>query len=121
MDPLVRLHDTCAGGTMPDWAIDSSWRWRSADGHRWAPSEMETRHVWFTLRMIWHHTVPPRMYLGRFRRYRFGEFYSDAYFRTAIQQLYMELLVRDDMKPEWRRELALLESHLQAFAMEVSS
>jgi len=88
--------------TVPDRAF----RWRDRAGEMHAPERMETRHVFFTLRMIWNHSAPEHLKLRPFRRYSgFPARYSPDYVRRAIRALIAEASRRDDLRPEWAAEL----------------
>lgn len=81
------------------------WRWRDREGGLHAPSEMETRHLFFTFRMIWNNFMPAHMRVGTVRLYSFNRFYTRDYIREATIRIGNELLGRSDLTPQWRREL----------------
>lgn len=88
--------------------------WRSADGDFWAPKDMETRHVFYTVRMIWNHSVPEDMRVGRnIRLYRFGDFYTGEYMKSAVLALGRELLTRKDLEPWQLRELGQIAAYFR--------
>jgi hypothetical protein len=83
-----------------------AFRWRDRAGRMHAPEKMETRHVFFTLRMIWNHSAPERLKLRPFRRYTgFDASYSPDYMRRAVRALVAEASGRGDLRPEWAAEL----------------
>jgi hypothetical protein len=91
-----------AAETRPDRAF----KWQDRTGGMHAPERMETRHVFFTLRMIWNHSAPERLKLKPFRRYTsFGAHYSPDYMHRAVRALIAEASRRDDLRPEWAAEL----------------
>ncbi len=96
----------------PDLAPASTWRWRDRYGKPYHPSEMETRHVFFTLRMIWNHTMPRGARLHPYRPYNFGPFYSRDYFAKAIEALVPELERREDLKASWQADLQWMQDWL---------
>lgn len=65
------------------------------------PQEMDTHHLYFTLRMIWNHSVPIDMRMLPYQPYKFGKFYTAEYMAEAVKHLFLELKTRKDMKPEW--------------------
>lgn len=87
--------------------LDEAWKWRSAYERRWMhPSEMQTRHLFFTLRMIWNHSMPKEWEIGyEPRRYKFGPEYHEGYMRQAVAQIGLELTTRDDIEEDWQFEL----------------
>jgi hypothetical protein len=84
------------------------WRWRDRKGLLHAPSEMETRHLFYTLRMIWNNFMPAEMRVGSVRLYRFGKIYTSKYFTEAIIALGKELSTRNDLELEWLSELEMM-------------
>lgn len=42
-----------------------TFKWRTAEGEWIAPEKMETRHLFYTLRMIWNHSVPAELRVGQ--------------------------------------------------------
>jgi hypothetical protein len=81
------------------------WRWRTKGGESYLlPQEMATTHLFYTLRMIWNHTMPkPAQLPGG--RYEFGPHYTDAYMKQAIAQLTPELARRRDLPADLQRQL----------------
>lgn len=67
--------------------------------------EMETRHLFYTLRMIWNHTMPAEARSESFHPYRFSSFYTVEYMENAIRAIARELAGRKDMRKEWQDEL----------------
>jgi len=49
--------------------LKHKYMWRDTDGHFHDPKSMETRHVFFTLRMIWNHHAPLEARIEPYRRY----------------------------------------------------
>lgn len=86
------------------------WRWKAADGSEWFPEKMVTRHLFFTVRMIWNHSVPPHMRTGPHRRHEFGPFYTQQYMQTAAKLMIPELLKRQDITPAWQRDIDFIKS-----------
>lgn len=82
-----------------------TWRWRDRSGAFTTPSEMETRHLFYTLRMIWNNFMPTYMRVGRVKLYRFSPHYSPAYLRDAIGFIGNELSTRTDMRADWAEQL----------------
>lgn len=70
-------------------ATDFKWRDRHHKFH--AVKDMATRHLFYTLRMIWNHTMPETAQFHPFQRYSFGRFYTDAYMQDAIRAIVAEL------------------------------
>lgn len=84
--------------------------WRSHDGKQYNLSDMATPHIFYSLRMIYNHTVAPA-----FRVLRPGEtmnFYPDVphwdadYRREACDAFVAELDERDDLPEDLERQYA---------------
>jgi hypothetical protein len=87
-------------------------RWRERNGHQIAPSDMETRHVFYTLRMLWNNSAPADMRVGDYKPYRFDRTkYPPAYLTQAVQALVAELATREDMAPIWLQEFYEMMAH----------
>lgn len=91
------------------------WRWRSASingGGARLPSEMATSHLFYTLRMVWNHSMP--MQVGRnSKRYCFSASYTPAYMQEAVQRLGAELATRTDLAAWQRFELEQMARYLR--------
>ena len=85
--------------------IALGFRWRDSDGNLHEPEQMETRHLFHTVRMIWNHSVPPVMRTGPHRRHDFGSFYTPEYMRAATKAMLPVLLAREDIEPGWKRDI----------------
>lgn len=89
--------------------LQAGWAWRTRHGDRVQPSDMETRHLFFTLRMIWHNTMPRAAWvMDAPRLYAFGPSYDQPYMMDAIRHLAIELSTRKDMSKDWADQLRLM-------------
>lgn len=82
-----------------------TFRWRDTHGEFHDPTCMATRHLFFTLRMIWNHSMPASAQLHPFKAYTFGPFYSRKYMLEAVRALAVELSTRKDIAPAWQAQL----------------
>lgn len=99
------LDQAIIAGAVP---TTEPFRWRTSkhDGNRMLlPSEMETRHVFFTLAMIWNHSMPEEARTHNYKKYKFGSYYTAEYMVQAIHALSRELATRKDMEPHWKKML----------------
>ncbi|WP_103035669.1 hypothetical protein [Castellaniella caeni] len=86
--------------------LQPGWAWRTRQGDHVQPRDMETRHLFFTLRMIWHNTMPRDAWvMAAPKLYRFGPSYTNEYLLEGIKHLTAELSARRDMQPEWADQL----------------
>ena len=86
-------------------------KWRERTGTRVLVTEMPTRHLFFTLRMIWNHTMPMKARLRPYREYTFGPVYTQEYLQTAVKEIYTELRTRADLKPHWQQDLQRMQNY----------
>jgi hypothetical protein len=70
--------------------------------------QMETRHLFYTVRMIWNHSAPKELKLRPYQKYNFSEFYSHDYIAGCIRNMLTELLCRSDIKFSWRQEVEFM-------------
>jgi hypothetical protein len=84
--------------------LTEGFKWRDGSGQMHAPGGMETRHLFYTLRMIWNNTMPATARLPG-NLYRFPPHYTTAYMRDAIKALSQELVTRQDMTEEYTTQL----------------
>lgn len=85
-------------------SVAETFKWRDRHGVRHAPADMETRHLFFTLRMIWNNTMPASCRLPG-NLYSFGPSYTRAYMLQAIRAITVELTKRTDMQRDWQYQL----------------
>jgi hypothetical protein len=73
--------------------LDPNWRWRTGEGHFLQPKEMETRHLFMILKMIWNNTMPAYVRVGHVKLYDFTPtyFYTRQYMKQAIYNIAWEL------------------------------
>ena len=80
------------------------WYWRSSNGIRHRPHEMETKYLFYVLKMLWNHFMPEEARIEPYVERHFGKAYPEEYLREAIQKIGRELLTRRDMYKAHRRE-----------------
>lgn len=80
-------------------------KWKDRHDVFKTPQEMDTHHLYFTLRMIWNHSAPPDMRMHPYEQYSFGPFYTFEYMSEAVKHIYRELKTRTDMEPAWIKGL----------------
>lgn len=98
-------------------AIVPGWLWRTHNEGDIAPSQMRTTHLFFTLRMIWNHSMPTNMRVGRnIKLYSFGSRHDARYMQSAIVNIGAELFSRSDLPAWMRRELDEMAAHMRDIA-----
>lgn len=91
----------------------SVYQWRDRKGVKHFPSDMETRHIFYVLAMIWHHKMPSEAKLFPRNRYTFGPYYTDEYFLKSIVILSCELFTRTDLTPFQKECLAKMKAYFE--------
>lgn len=79
--------------------------WRTRRGEFISPKNMQTSHLFFTVRMIWNHTVPEELKLRPYNEYTFDANYSKEYMAKAAECMLKELATRTDLTEKATREL----------------
>ena len=97
---------------IQDKELSAPFKWKTRTNDLLRVDQMETRHLFFTLRLIWNHTMPPEARLPEGNRYQLGYFYTAEYLESAIKAISHELSGRTDMAPDWSRQLAQMISLL---------
>lgn len=92
--------------------------WRASGGGNISPTDMETSHLFYTLRMIWNNKMPESMHVGRVKQYYFPEFYTDNYFKIAIISIASELCKRTDLDFIFLRQLEAMAKNFKAIQIE---
>jgi len=95
-------------------------KWRDGNGVFHPVAGMETRHLFFTLRMIWNNTMPAMCRLPG-NLYSFGPFYTKKYMLDAVAAITAELANRTDMAPDWLSQLQQLVDWLATPQLTVST
>lgn len=74
--------------------------WVTHKGESLLVENMATPHIFYSLRMVWNHTVPPVFRVtdggGEFNRYRDVPHWTDEYKRQALEAFTRELENRND-------------------------
>ena len=65
------------------------------------PKDMGTSHIFYTIRMIWNHTVPEHLKIRPFRGYNFSPFYTVEYMEQAMAVLSEELARRGSLSIDY--------------------
>lgn len=81
-------------------------RWQTQDGLRLKPIDMDTRHLYMTVRMLWNHTMPVEFKLGPYHRYQLGDRFTEEYIKLSFRVLMSELVTRPDIEDAWMHGIA---------------
>jgi hypothetical protein len=99
-------------------AVATGFRWRDRQGQFHEPRDMETRHLFHTVSMIWNHVMPDDAATHEFRRYQFSPFYTASYMQRAVRALLAELLTRTDLTGAQRQRLSWMRAYITAQSVE---
>lgn len=93
--------------------VRRNWEWLTAREGYVKPSDMPTRHLFYTFRMIWNHRMPREFNVGQnVKRYRFNPHtHPDVYLMQAVRALGAELHKRDDLLDWQKHELSEMARH----------
>lgn len=89
-----------------------SFRWIDRKGGKHLVRDMDTHHLFFSLRMIWNHSVPEHLQLKPFIQYSLNR--TVEYLKVAVLALACELITRNDLNPEWEADILHMISSLKA-------
>jgi len=78
---------------------EKTFLWRGRGGKLYNPKDMKTRHLFYTLKMIWNHSAPEDMKFKPYQEYNFSSFYTPEYTTKAVRFLFAELKTRKDILP----------------------
>jgi hypothetical protein len=101
----VLLHFNNIRAATPN-ELSSGFQWRDRKGNFHFPHLMETRHLFYTVRMIWNHTMPYKIH--PYIRYSFGKFYTKAYMVMTVKVMVRELSRRHDIAPQWQADIDIM-------------
>ena len=96
-------------------------KWRDRDGHFHHPSTMPTRHLFYTVRIIWNNKMPQEARFPDAKLYEFSAFYTDVYLKQAIAELVRELTRRDNLEGPWKAQLRFMYEYLRDNPLELES
>lgn len=80
-------------------SLTKPFEWRDQHGNFHKITEMKTKHLFFTIRMIWNHSAEKHHRIEPYKRYRFPDFYTREYIKQAVSAMSRELNNRDDLTP----------------------
>lgn len=76
------------------------YKWRDSHGIMHHIDDMETRHLFHVVRMVWDHSMPKEWQTSYPKRYRFPDFYTQEYMALTVRLMLPALLVRKDTTME---------------------
>lgn len=73
--------------------------WRCHDGRQMTPAEMETTHLFYTIRMIFNHLAPPAFRIPGCKRWGGIAAMDRQYLAQGLKAIAFELQHRDAVEP----------------------
>lgn len=92
---------------LPSTALHT-YLWRDRKGQFHRPAKMETRHIFYVLAMIWHHSLPRTYTLFPHRKYTFSNYYTVPYMAQSVEVMFCELFTRNDLTDFIKEKLLLM-------------
>ena len=91
-------------------------QWRTKDSLEFIyPKDMDTRHLFFTIRMIWNNFCPEELQHPPIRMYCFAPFYTREYLKEAVKQCHLELMTRTDLTEYMKGFLKFMEDNMSMY------
>lgn len=93
--------------------LQEEFLWKTRFDEFIPPRNMETRHLYYTLQMIWNHAMPEDVRIKPYKQYAFDDFYTTAYMQSAICVIGNILLQRDNLDNLMIRRLKFMASQFR--------
>ncbi len=90
--------------------------WRTKAGQEIPIVEMQTSHLFFSVRMIFNHTVPEKYRLPGGERHNYG--LSKERSADFMEALLNELMNREDLEPRHEKQLKRIKQSYQSMLNE---
>jgi hypothetical protein len=80
---------------------DSEYRWLAKNGRKLLPSEMETSHLFYVIRMIWNNSMPEDAKIEPYVKYTDILEWTPKYVKDSLTNIIEELKSRKDVDVAW--------------------
>ena len=97
---------------MNNETIKLKFAWKDKDNNYHQIHDMETRHLFYILKMIWNHSMQDDFKLKPYKKYYFSDFYTEKYMIDAVRSILPELLMRNDLDDDWKYQLDFMQDCL---------
>jgi len=98
--------------------IDSNFLWQTMEGELLRLPEMQTTHIWNSLKMIWNHRVASPYKIIPYKEYKGIEEWSADHTKWTVLNLYNELMNRSDRTPFMNECLRKMAEYMRSAANE---
>lgn len=97
----------------------SNVKWKTSNGQSTKVTDMETKHLFYTIRLLWNTYMPEPLALGTQKvSYFTVELYTYTYLKEVIQAMYKELGIRQDL--DWDLEGQLEQMQIDKLLAELT-
>lgn len=97
----------------------SNAKWRTSGGKSTRVTDMETTHLFYTIRLLWNTYMPEPLALGTQKvSYFTVELYTHTYLKEVIRAMYKELGIRQDL--DWDLEGQLEQMQIDKLLAELT-
>lgn len=86
----------------------SDYVWRDAYQNSYLLCDMETDHLFYTLKMAWNQMVEEKYHIQPFKEYDFLGMYSNEYFKEGIYAIIKELRNREDLFDDFKPHIKFI-------------
>jgi hypothetical protein len=90
------------------------YRWLDADGNPHLLANMETSHLYYTLRMVWNHIVPIDVSISPRKEYDFSlnKSYTISYFKLSAKEILCEINQRNNLSNNFRENIRYINENI---------
>lgn len=94
-------------------------KWKTSNGQSTKVTNMDTKHLFYIIRLLWNTYMPEPLALGTQKVSYFNvELYTHSYLKEVIQAMYKELGTRQDL--DWDLEGQLEQMQLDKLLAELT-
>lgn len=84
--------------------------WIKSDGTKYPVKDMETRHLFYTIRLVWNSFMPRPLSVGTYKAVLFRvDIYTPDYWKSTLPGMYDELCSRTDIPARYQEQLATMQ------------
>jgi len=91
--------------------VDPNFRWVCMDTRVMHPCEMQTSHLFNSIKMIWNHKTPAAWRIQPYTEYKGVRKWGNKETKYAIKNLMCELMNRSDLTPGMIDAIKKMHSH----------
>lgn len=88
-------------------AHKQSFVWNDAFGKSYPVGNMDTHHLFYSVRMLWNHLLPAHVQMKPFKKKAIGNPHSE-YWKQAMAVMWRVLLDRKDITPKFQEGIDIM-------------